>query len=96
MKSTTFGSVVAASVAGLLMGGIALANEAKKVPAAPKADAKAAATGEHWCKSNGCGGKVAGAKNDCAGKPACQGVTEAACMKDGHGTWTSGAKPATK
>lgn len=90
MKSKMFGSMVAGAVAGLLMGGVALAKDAKK--AAEKKDGKTAA-GEGWCKSNECAGKVAGAKNECKGHMACQGMTKAGCEKEHHGSWTTEPKP---
>lgn len=91
MKSKMFGTLVAGAVAGLVTGGVALAKDAKK--ATEKKEEKKAAAGEGWCKANECGGKVAGSKNSCKGQAACQGITKAACEKDGHGTWTTEAKP---
>lgn len=90
MKSKTFGSLVAGTVAGLLVSGSALAADPKKAP--EKKNEKAAA-GEGWCKSNECAGKVTGAKNSCKGHMACQGMTKASCEKDKHGTWTTEPKP---
>ena len=81
MKGKVFGSLVAASVAGMLMtGGVAMAKGKKKKDAG-------------WCKSNECAGKVDGAKNSCNGKMACKGITKDACEKDGHGTWSTDPKP---
>ena len=96
MKSTMFGSMVAGAVAGLMFGGIALADDAKKeekaAPKMTKEPAKAAA-GAGWCKSNKCAHAVAGAKNSCQGHNACEGITEAKCKEGGHGTWTTEPKP---
>jgi hypothetical protein len=85
----TFGAVVAGAVAGLIVGNVAVAKDTKK-----KEEKKAAApAGEGWCKSNECAGKVTGAKNECKGHMACQGMTKEACTKEGHGTWETGPKP---
>lgn len=84
-----FSTVVAGAVAGLMVGGVAMAKDAKKKDAKAKKDK----AGEGWCKSNECGGKVEGAKNECKGKMACQGVTKEKCETGGAGTWTTEAKP---
>jgi hypothetical protein len=85
MKGKVFGTLVAASVAGLLAtSGVAVAKDKKK---AGKKEAG-------WCKSNECAGKVEGAKNDCSGKMACKGITKEQCEKDGKGTWSTDPKPA--
>lgn len=88
MKSSMFGSLVAGTVAGLVVSSGAMAGDAKKAP--EKKEDHAAAG---WCKSNECGGKIKGAKNSCAGKMACASVTKAECEKDNHGTWTTEPKP---
>lgn len=89
--SKTFGSVVAGAVAGLFISGVAMAEGTKAAAPAVKAPA---AKGDHgWCKSNECGGHVAGAKNSCKGEMACAGVTKEACTKDAKGTWEMGPKP---
>ena len=89
--SKTFGSVVAGAVAGLFISGVAMAEGAKAPAAAAKpAEAKADAG---WCKSNECGGHVAGAKNSCKGAMACAGISKEACTKDAKGTWETGPKP---
>ncbi len=86
VKNKVFGTIVAGAVAGLLSGGVAVAKD-KKAKAEPKA-------GEGWCKSNACAGKVAGAKNECKGHAACQGLTKEKCEEGGNGTWSTEAKPA--
>ena len=82
MKGKVFGSLVAASVAGMLVSGAPALAKGKKA----KKEAG-------WCKSNDCAGKVEGAKNSCSGKMACKGITKEACEKDGHGTWSMDPKP---
>jgi hypothetical protein len=82
MQGKALGTLMAASVAGMLMTtGVAVAKSHHK-----KKDAG-------WCKSNECAGKVDGAKNSCNGKAACKGITKEACEKDGKGSWQMGKMP---
>ena len=86
-----FGTLVAASVAGMLASGGAMAQDQQKAK-----DDKGAMS---HCKSNSCAAKVEGAKNSCSGHMACAGIKKEACTAKGAdgkpvGTWMKKAKPA--
>jgi hypothetical protein len=89
----SFGSIVAGAVATLALSGVAMADGKAPATKGTTATPAAAKVEAGWCKSS-CKGHVAGAKNSCNGQQACAGMTKEACEKDGHGAWSTEAKPA--